>query len=46
MKKAFVAFTLLMFVGTMAAPVYAAASGNTSVSVVKHDDKKKKKSKK
>ncbi|WP_343636374.1 hypothetical protein [Fluviicola sp.] len=42
MKKAFVALTLLMFVGSVSA-TYAA--DNTTVSIVKHDDKKGKKKK-
>ena len=47
MKKAFVALTLLMFVGSVSATVYA-SSNKTPVSIVKHDEKKgkKKKSKK
>ena len=44
MKKAFVALTLLMFVGSVSATVYA-SSNNTTVSIVKHDDKKGKKKK-
>ena len=45
MKKVFIAATLALFVGSMSANVYAAASGNHTM-IVKKDDDKKKKSKK
>jgi len=46
MKKVFVALTLMMFVGSMSATVYAATSGNSTEVVKKKDDDKKKKTKK
>jgi len=45
MKKLFAALTLMMFVGSVSATVYAVASGNT-IEIKNQDDKKKKKCKK
>ena len=41
MKKLFAALTLMMFVGSVSATVYAVASGNT-IEIKNQDDKKKK----
>lgn len=46
MKKVFVALTLMMFVGSTSATVYAATAGTSTEVVDKKDDDKKKKSKK
>ena len=46
MKKVFVALTLMMFVGSMSATVYAATTGTSTEVVKKKDDDKKKKTSK
>lgn len=46
MKKVFVALTLMMFVGSMTATVYAASNGAKTEVSKKEDEKRKKKSKK